>query len=180
MDLKQKNTMKNIILILMLLATACAIVNKGHQQKTASEIPEYRSLEELEGDTVSYIIQSFYERKAYYIGKKGKVFFRDLELEIVDDLSGLTAGPIATAPYVNLLFVERNQLSTNENYENKPLFVIVEFVVPPTLFDAVQELQKNNKHEWTKEEYNFYKNLIVENIVIPQYGIFRKYFEELE
>ena len=170
--------MKNLILLIFLLFTSCVIFNKSQSKNQKANIPEYLSLEELKGDTVAYIIQSIYERKDYYIGKKGKVLFKDLELEIVDDVPDLAAGSLATALYVGFYFIERNTSLTRDAFYNKPLKILVNFEVPPALYETIQEMPMRTKDEWTKEEYNFYKNLIVRDIVIPNFGVFRKYFEE--
>ncbi|WP_346858897.1 hypothetical protein [uncultured Draconibacterium sp.] len=171
--------MKYLIIVLMFFAISCSVFKDLPPNNHMSEIPKYLSLEELEGDTVTYMVQSLYERKNYYIGKKVKVFLKYLDMEIVNQLPGYHPGNKLIAPYVSLYFCEMGKLYTEESGNNIPLFVSIDFE-SPALLEPITELSKKNNNKWTKEEYEFYKDLIIKDIGIPEYGVFRKYFGQQE
>lgn len=167
--------MKKILFLVITVLVACKSEQR-FKSTVKEEIgivskynnPNYKTLEELKGDTLKYLQINFLSHKKFYIGKPLNVLLNDLEIDVKKYANGSGAKNINLSPYISLGFYSRNQERKKIEEKQDPLVLNIEWEVPLPDEKNVELLRKN-KGQWTEEEKNYYGQNIVKEIemVIP-------------
>ena len=159
----QLNMKKLIIPLLLLSLVACnrglyrSKVNPGYKPLSAFKVD---SINIVGSDTADFLNYNFGHHKDKYIGKPFKVLVNDLRPNIYQVT---TRQP----PYDRGFFNEINIYFHDIGYDKKGVYYDLVVVFQDKLLTKEYRIIENNyDYTWNKTKYDYFKNLIIKDIVV--------------
>jgi hypothetical protein len=163
---------KIIFCVLILGACACKKEVTAKEEKKYYKNPTKLTLNDFNGDTLTYVQTKILDRKEYYIGKKFDVLLNDLNIPINNFLFSEDDNNIASVSSTIFLIYNRLQIKNKLSNGQIPVNIVVRWN-PPLKANDLNKLneERGKRGEWNPKNEAYFREQIVGNIVKTDYNL---------
>jgi len=133
------------------------------------ELP-YRKWKDFNADTLNYLVKNFVDRKTYYKNKPLSVFFKDIEIPIVDYTTDFSYPPNDKYLHGITLMFENYVVVYNKFQTKKVPNLLVVDLKGFLTNEEVRSFLIKYKQPWPKEAKLFFDKQLVNDIGIIKYN----------